>query len=74
MSMATEPQEAAKQKGIECPRCACRHFETDRTQPVAAGVRRKRICRNCGTIVWTKETIWTVPPQKDATGASGVGN
>ncbi len=71
MSMAIEPAREVTEKpmgqkplGLQCPNCASRHFETDRTLPVVLGVRRKRICRNCGTVVFTKETIWTVPPQK----------
>jgi transcriptional regulator NrdR family protein len=63
--MSIAPQDASdKPKGIECPRCGCRHFDVDKTRPAVLAVRRKRSCRNCGKVVWTKETIWMVPEEK----------
>lgn len=44
--------------GIECPKCACRHLEVDYGRPKrGGGYQRKRICRNCGTVVFTRETV-----------------
>ncbi len=33
--------------GIACPRCGCKMWVVD-TDPVVGGIRRYRVCRNCG--------------------------
>lgn len=53
--------------GIECPKCGCRHLEVDYGRPKrGGGYQRKRICRNCGTVVMTRETVmFHVPSQEN---------
>ena len=41
--------------GVICRRCGCKHFRTPDTWPVRGGIRRKRFCRNCGTMRVTFE-------------------
>ena len=44
------------QRGIECPRCGCRHFYTTHTEPLADGrIRRRKACRHCGRKIVTFE-------------------
>lgn len=45
-------------EGIQCRHCGCRHYyKTTDTRPMPGGwVRRKRVCRNCGAVIFTKET------------------
>lgn len=50
-----EAREERSDKGLQCPRCHCRHFEVWRTVPRPGGIRRERICRNCGKKVMTFE-------------------
>jgi DNA-directed RNA polymerase subunit RPC12/RpoP len=53
----------AKQLGLQCPKCGCRHLvgdrnlESKRIQDVEDGVRRTRYCRHCGHAVVTQERI-----------------
>lgn len=45
-------------RGIECPRCGCRHFFTTHTEPLRDGrIRRRKVCRHCGRRVTTFERI-----------------
>ncbi len=57
--MMGEPVEIKKpeeKRGLECPRCGCRHFEVLYTRPVAGGrIRRRRECRHCGRRITTHE-------------------
>ena len=53
-----EPQVTAdSDAGIRCPDCACAHFTVWRTRPMPRGIRRERICRNCGRKVITTEKM-----------------
>lgn len=52
-------------RGIECPKCGCRHFETTHTEPLADGrIRRRKRCRHCGRKMVTFEA--PVGPRPDA--------
>jgi transcriptional regulator NrdR family protein len=43
-------------RGIECPKCGCRHFHTTHTEPLRDGrIRRRKLCRHCGRRVVTFE-------------------
>ena len=43
-------------RGIECPKCGCRHFYTTHTEPLHDGrIRRRKMCRQCGRRVVTFE-------------------
>lgn len=46
-----------KDKGLACPKCACRMFTTEYTKARDWGIRRGKKCRNCGHTIMTKETI-----------------
>ncbi|GIX04617.1 MAG: hypothetical protein KatS3mg114_0486 [Planctomycetaceae bacterium] len=49
-------------RGIECPRCGCRHFFTTHTEPLRDGrIRRRKMCRHCGRRIVTYEA----PPRPD---------
>ncbi len=53
--------------GLICTTCGCRHFEVTHTTQVARGVRRRRVCRNCGKSCHTLEILElglkvTLPP------------
>jgi len=53
--------------GIACPKCGCRHLEVDYGRPKrGGGYQRKRICRNCGTMVMTRETVIFSVPSSDS--------
>jgi hypothetical protein len=44
-------------RGIECPRCGCRHFYVVYTRPVKDGrILRRRECRHCGRRILTYES------------------
>lgn len=44
------------QDGIQCPKCACRHFwSVTHTVPKTGMVHRRRECRNCGYKIQTAE-------------------
>jgi len=54
--MATpQPPENSDEKGIECPRCGCRHFYVVYTRPQAGKIIRRKECRHCGCRVTTFE-------------------
>jgi hypothetical protein len=46
----------ANQRGLECRRCGCRHFEVVYTRPCPGGrILRRRECRHCGKRITTWE-------------------
>jgi transcriptional regulator NrdR family protein len=50
----SEPKRAVR--GIECPKCGCRHFYTTNTEPLCDGrIRRRKVCRHCGRKIVTYE-------------------
>lgn len=55
--MAKQIMEDQQQKGLECPRCGCRHFEVLHTIRLDKLIRRRRGCRNCGRLIMTTERI-----------------
>ena len=56
------PQPAAP-PGVICPNCGCRHFlgedgrpwEVVKTELKFGFIRRRRVCRHCGRVVYTRE-------------------
>lgn len=52
MAEAKDGQENA---GLVCPKCGCGHFYTVNTYNLVGAVRRRRECRNCGTLIRTVE-------------------
>lgn len=53
-------REKPEPRGIECPKCGCRHLPVSYTRQVRDGViRRVRICANpyCGRKIVTTERI-----------------
>jgi len=56
MTQPVMPQPAPEQRGIECPRCGCRHFRVVYTRPAQGGrIVRRRECRHCGRRITTYE-------------------
>lgn len=52
----TESHDDKSARGIECPKCGCRHFFTTHTEPLRDGrIRRRKICRHCGRRIVTFE-------------------
>jgi len=51
------PQESpSDRRGIECPRCGCRHLRVVYTRPALGGrIIRRRECRHCGRRITTYE-------------------
>lgn len=49
--------ETPEGRGLECPRCGCRHFYVIYTRPTRDGLRRRRECRHCGRMVTTIEKL-----------------
>jgi hypothetical protein len=46
----------ANQRGLECPRCGCRHFHVLYTRAAIGGrILRRRECRHCGRRLTTYE-------------------
>ena len=46
------------QRGLECPRCGCRHFHVLYTRAAIGGrILRRRECRHCGGRVTTYEQV-----------------
>ena len=56
MTQTTERQ-AEKPRGLECRRCGCRHFLTVYTRPRHDSIVRRKRCRHCGALVFTREKI-----------------
>ena len=56
---ATEKQEeklGEEKRGIECPKCGCRHFRVLYTRRAWGGrILRRRECRHCGRRLTTYE-------------------
>ncbi|HOM16568.1 MAG TPA: hypothetical protein PLQ00_04525 [Thermoguttaceae bacterium] len=49
-------QEKEQAKGLECRRCGCRHFYVTHTLQLPDGrIKRRRVCRHCGTPIVTFE-------------------
>ena len=47
---------AANRRGLECPRCGCRHFHVLYTRAAIGGrILRRRECRHCGRRLTTYE-------------------
>ncbi|QDU76908.1 hypothetical protein Pan97_39650 [Bremerella volcania] len=52
-------------RGIECPRCGCRHFYTTHTEPLRDGrIRRRKECRHCSRKIVTYESPVQAPPNR----------
>ena len=50
------PSSDSTSRGIECPKCGCRHFYTTHTEPLRDGrIRRRKECRHCGRRIVTYE-------------------
>ncbi len=45
----------ASHRGIECPRCGCRHFYVVYTRLREGSIMRRRECRHCGRRITTRE-------------------
>lgn len=50
-------------EGLTCRECGCHHFFVVDTRRSGAGIRRRRECRNCGRLVWTREEVSPSPPE-----------
>ncbi|HPD29062.1 MAG TPA: hypothetical protein PLL20_03640 [Phycisphaerae bacterium] len=54
---ATMPAAQPVKRGLECPRCGCRHFHVLYTRATIGGrILRRRECRYCGRRVTTYES------------------
>ena len=52
----TSDDRAPDRRGLECPKCGCRHFHVVYTRAASGGkVMRRRECRNCGRRITTYE-------------------
>jgi hypothetical protein len=46
----------SEKRGLDCPRCGCKHFHVLYTRAVLGGrIRRRRECRHCGRRITTHE-------------------
>ena len=55
---AKKIESEADNKGLQCPKCGCGHFYTDKTIDITGHRRRRyKVCRNCGRRVRTTEVI-----------------
>lgn len=45
----------ARQGGLVCPECGCRHFRVCKTKPGDGIILRRRECRHCGRRITTFE-------------------
>lgn len=56
---------AEPSRGIQCPKCGCRHmvdpqppnWHVTNTYQRQGYIRRRRVCRNCGRVVYTREIL-----------------
>jgi len=56
MSESIAKQEQTDRRGLECPRCGCRHFRVLYTRRAWGGrILRRRECRHCGRRMTTYE-------------------
>ncbi len=63
--MKRQPSDSTS-RGIECPKCGCRHFYTTHTEPLRDGrIRRRKECRHCGRRIVTYEAPMAVAPKPD---------
>jgi len=46
-----------EKKGLVCPQCECRDFDTRKTERKAGFIRRYKTCRNCRTSFNTNEVL-----------------
>jgi DNA-directed RNA polymerase subunit RPC12/RpoP len=51
------PNYDENEKGIECPRCGCRHLLVDTTRRSSGQITRYRMCRWCGHRIVTYEKV-----------------
>jgi transcriptional regulator NrdR family protein len=58
MNQTNQPaSKEAEKRGLECPRCGCKHFHVIYTRPTDHGrIRRRRECRHCGRRITTYES------------------
>jgi hypothetical protein len=52
-----KPRREEERRGLECPRCGCRHLPVLYTRQGARRIVRVRECRHCGRRVVTYESI-----------------
>jgi len=53
---AITPAAQERRRGLECPRCGCRHFHVLYTRAAIGGrILRRRECRHCGRRLTTYE-------------------
>jgi predicted nucleic acid-binding Zn-ribbon protein len=51
-------KKGADKIGIACPKCGCKDLRVTNSLPSANGSRRRRrVCRNCGRVFYTNESI-----------------
>ncbi len=50
-----KPKPSEPERGIECPKCGCHHFEVLYTRPIIGQIKRVRACRHCGRRMVTFE-------------------
>lgn len=56
--MVTEvPNENEVKRGLECPKCGCKHLFVIYTRPREGGILRRKECRHCGRRLSTKEKL-----------------
>jgi transcriptional regulator NrdR family protein len=55
----TPGQSPPPARGIECPRCGCRHFYVVYTRPRDGQIVRRKECRHCGRRITTWERAIT---------------
>jgi len=54
----TQAKETEEKRGIECPRCGCRHFRVLYTRRAwGSRILRRRECRHCGRRITTYESL-----------------
>ena len=56
MDEHTQSKDIQEKRGIECPRCGCRHFRVLYTRRACGGrLLRRRECRHCERRITTYE-------------------
>ena len=48
-------KEKEKTAGLGCGKCGCRDLRVVKTEKVGKFIRRRRVCRNCGKVKYTRE-------------------
>lgn len=46
-----------REVGVRCPDCHCRHCPTRTTRHTQTMTIRERVCRHCGRLFYSRETI-----------------